>query len=219
MTRTRLKVLYYYFSTKNNVTFPELVKFFFDSPYSYKAKRIIKSTVVEDNWIKYHLRGYEDKTLFFPREFSIKSFEQVVVESFYKNNWHFYEIEQTRVKENDIVVDCGAAEGLFSFIIANRCKFVHAIEPLNKFVESLSLTFKDSSNIRIIDKALSDHEHSAFISEQGISSVVSNEKNGIEVNVTTLDKLFFENSTPVSYIKMDLEGYDYLALRGGGKTY
>jgi hypothetical protein len=55
----------------------------------------------------------------------LKSLDQVIVKSFYKTNWHYYEIKETKVKGDDTVVDCGVAEGLFTFLISNRCKQVY----------------------------------------------------------------------------------------------
>ncbi|MEW6558178.1 MAG: FkbM family methyltransferase, partial [Elusimicrobiota bacterium] len=161
-----------------------------------------------------YFKGFENKPLFFPKEFSLKSLEQITVESFYKDNWHYYEIEETKVGVNDTVIDCGAAEGLFSFIIAARCKEIYAIEPLKEFVSCLKRTFSNNKNVHIIEKALSDKEGKLFITSQGISSQISDKKNGNEIEVITLDRMFFENDIPVSYIKIDLEGYDYHALRG-----
>lgn len=52
------------------------------------------------------------------------------------------------------------------------------------------------------------------IFEHDISSSLSDENGGIEVKVTTLDKLFYEKGEKITYKKMDLEGYDYDALLG-----
>jgi len=217
MTKTRLKVLKYWLTNnKNNVGFNELIKFFFDSSYRKKSKKMISKLEVEDQYLKYYLKGYE-KPIFFPRGFNIKSMEMVIVESFYKINWHYYEIEQTRVTNNDIVIDCGAAEGIFSFIIANRAKYIYAIEPLKDFTKSMALTFQDRNNINIVEYAISDHEYNAYISDRDISSIINDEQRGAEVKVTTLDKLFYEKNVPVSYIKIDLEGFDFLAIKGAAK--
>lgn len=220
MTITRFKILYYYiFKNKNGMNAKDMIKLFFDKSYANKAKKKISRLTYCEKFVQVFFNGLEYRPLFFPKEFSFKSLEQVVVESFYEDNWHYYEITQTKVSENDIVVDCGAAEGLFSFIIADRCKEIYAIEPLKEFVSCLKRTFSNNKNVHIIEQALSDKEEKLFITSQGISSQISDKKNGNEIEVTTLDKMFFENDIPVSYIKIDLEGYDYHALRGGGKTY
>jgi FkbM family methyltransferase len=89
------------------------------------------------------------------------------------------------------------------------------IEPVAKFCASLRKTFRESHPAKIVPVALSDHEGFATISEHDISSSLSlGVKSEVSVPVTTLDKLFFEKNIPVSYIKIDLEGFDYQALAG-----
>jgi FkbM family methyltransferase len=144
----------------------------------------------------------------------LKSLEQVIVESFYPNNWHYYEIPQTKVTNNDNVVDCGAAEGLFGLLVVNRCSKLHLIEPLPIFCNAMKITFKAKNNVTIHPVALSNEVTTSQIFEHDISSSLADGNGGIEVEVTTLDKLFYEHGEEITYIKIDLEGYDYKALLG-----
>ena len=216
MTPTRFKVLYYYlFNNKNHVTHSELINFFFDRSYSQKAKSTFRKIEKDNSWYKVYFKDLpNDQPLYFPLQFDLKSLEQVVVESFYPTNWHYYETEETGVRINDTVVDCGAAEGLFSYMIADRCKEVYLVEPMKKFVDGYAHTFSNRNNVNFIEKAISDQSSKAFLSDNGIASQINN-KEGTVVEVTTLDELFFEKNIPVTYIKIDLEGFDYLALKGG----
>lgn len=216
MTKTRLKILKYWLrGRKNNVSFRELVSFFFCFPCSYKARAIIDKTDYMDDYIVLHLRGY-DAPLYYPKDMSLKSLRQVIVESFYKDNWHYYQIEETMVGPDDIVVDCGAAEGLFCLIAASVCKKIYAIEPLPAFVEALKLTFSDFDNVEIVPCAVSNKVGEAFIGGTDISSSLTTGKNkgGYHVKVETIDSLFFQEDIAVSYIKADLEGDDFEAIKG-----
>jgi len=214
MTKTRLKVLEYWFSgNKNNVSFRELFNFFFDKSYASKAKSKIKEINVADEFYLVYFKEIT-RPLYYPRNFSLKSLEQVIVESFYPQNWHYYEIPQTRVTEKDVVVDCGAAEGLFSFLVVERCEKLYLVEPLPGFRKSIERTFEKDQNTIILPVALSDKESVMRMLEHDISSSLSDRNDGIEVRVTTLDKLFYENGQKISYIKMHLEGCDYNALVG-----
>jgi FkbM family methyltransferase len=215
MTEARINVLkYFLFRDRNHVSLREMFEFFFDASYHTKAGRFIASIVREGEFNRVNFKGY-DRPLYYPTDFSSKSLEQVVVESFYLHNWHYYEVPETKVEADDIVVDCGAAEGLFSFLIHKRCKKIFLIEPVAKFCSSLSRTFGNTQHVEIVPVALSDHEGFATISEHDISSSLSlSGKSEGSVPVTTLDKVFFEKNIPVSYIKIDLEGFDYLALLG-----
>ncbi|MDI3321940.1 FkbM family methyltransferase [Pinibacter soli] len=212
MTPTRLKVLkYFLLHQRNGLSTKEMLKFFFDTSYSKKAKRKIASIEAEGKFKKVYFKGY-DTPMYYPESMPITSLERVICESFYDANWHYYEIPQTRVSPDDIVVDCGAAEGLFGFIVAPRCKKVYAIEPLKSFCDSLHKTFAQSNNVEILQLGLSSQDGYASISENDIASSLSIGTG--EVKVATLDKLFFENNIPVNYIKIDVEGFDVETLKG-----
>jgi hypothetical protein len=170
MTIGRLHVLkYFLLNSRNNVTFKKMLNFFFEASYHTKANQFITSIEREGEFNKVHFKGYADP-LYYPSDFPVKSLEQVIVESFYPSNWHYYEVPETKVEVNDIVVDCGAAEGLFSFLIRKRCKKVFMIEPVGRFCSSLHKTFENSDNVEVVQVALSDFVGFANISEHDISS-------------------------------------------------
>jgi FkbM family methyltransferase len=198
------------------VPFSQLLKFFFDTSYATKAKKKLKKISKENDFYKIYFDDI-DKPLYFPFEFGLKSLEQIIVESFYPDNWHYYELPQTKVEVADVVVDCGAAEGLFSLLVFQRCKRIYLIEPHPMFIQSLQKTFGKSNNVELLQYALSKNEFIAHLTSCGISSKLSSEIDEIEAKVTTLDKLFFEKNIPVSYLKIDLEGHDYDALLGAEK--
>ena len=213
MTPNRFKVLRYYLSTRNNVSLTEMSGYFFSPSYKSIANRFIEKKELEQSYYKVSLKGVQDP-MYYPAGHNMHSLYQVIVESFDPKNWHYYEIAQTRVEPHDIVVDCGAAEGLFALIVHRRCKKVYLIEPLAKFVESLKKTFEKADNVEIIPVAISDASFKTNIISNDISSSLSANAEGQEVEVTTLDKLFHDKGLAVSYLKMDLEGYDYKALLG-----
>jgi len=198
---------------RNNVSFTELLNFFFDKSYASKAKAKIKEIVSMDDFYEVYFKEI-NKPIYYPKNFSLKSLEQVIVESFYPKNWHYYEIPQTRVRKEDIVVDCGAAEGLFGFLVVDRCEKLNLVKPLPAFCKVLEKTFEENKNAIILPVALSNKEIKAQIFEHDISSSLSDGNVGVEVKVTTLDKLFYDRGEKITYIKMDLEGYDYDALLG-----
>ena len=214
MTKTRLKVLnYWLFSNKNNVKIIELLNFFFDKSYHSKAQAIVKKIISMDEYYLVYLNNFKNP-LYYPKDFSIKSLEQVIVESFYPKNWHYYEIPQTKVTKEDVVVDCGAAEGLFGFLVIDRCKKLYLVEPLPAFCKVMEKTFEENNNAKIIPVALSNKETTLKIFEHDISSSLSDVNGDTEVKVTTLNKLFYEKEEKITYFKIDLEGYDYDALLG-----
>jgi FkbM family methyltransferase len=216
MTKTRLKVLKHYLNRSKhhtNVRFGELMRYLTDSSYQAKAARMIESRTPAGDFNEVRFKGHAG-SLSYPRKFPMSSLDQVVVESLYDTNWHYYEIPQTRVLPDDVVVDCGAAEGMFGFLVADRCKKAYMIEPLPTFCEAMQKTFASKTNVEVVPVALSDTEGTARMNEDSIASSLNDSVVGIEVKVTTLDRLFFDTGVRVDYIKMDLEGFDCRALRG-----
>jgi FkbM family methyltransferase len=214
VTRTRFNVLkHWLFKNKNNVSFTELLNFFFDKSYASEAKAKIKEIVSKDDFYEVYFKGI-NKPIYYPKNFPLKSLEQVIVELFYPKNWHYYEIPQTSVRKEDVVVDCGAAEGLFGFLVVDRCEKLYLVEPLPAFYKAMEKTFAKHKNAMILPVALSNKETTLKIFEHDISSSLSDGNVGVEVKVTTLDKLFYDMGEKITYIKMDLEGYDYDALLG-----
>jgi 16S rRNA A1518/A1519 N6-dimethyltransferase RsmA/KsgA/DIM1 with predicted DNA glycosylase/AP lyase activity len=80
----------------------------------------------------------------------LRSIYQFIAEEYDMKHWHYYEVPETKIESNDIVVDCGAGEGLFSLKVSNIAKKVYAVEPLPSFIESLYYTFKQHENVDII---------------------------------------------------------------------
>jgi hypothetical protein len=58
--------------------------------------------------------------LFYPREFQLIALYKTIMEMFFEDDPHFYERSPVSVGGDDIVLDCGAAEGLFTLSIQNR---------------------------------------------------------------------------------------------------
>ncbi|MFH1427814.1 MAG: FkbM family methyltransferase [Patescibacteria group bacterium] len=186
-------------------------------PCQLKAKFKIKKIKSLPNYLVVYFNNFSNP-IYYPRNLSKKGLYQVIVESFDSNAWHYYEIDQTKVKSNDVVVDCGAAEGLFSILVANRCKQVYAIEPLPEFVKALKLTFEKFDNVKIMPMGLGSKEESGYITKEDINSAINFSGKGEKINITTIDKLFYDKNIPVNYIKADLEGFELEMLKGAQQT-
>jgi hypothetical protein len=123
-------------SARERVGFFELLKHLLAPISKYKAKAFINQIREEKDYYIIHFRSLV-RPLYVPKSFGTSQIFQVISEIFREDDWHYYEIPETKIKTDDIVVDCGAAEGLFSLNISGRCKKVYAIEPLPDFVWAL----------------------------------------------------------------------------------
>lgn len=216
MNRRIALAKHWLFTNKNNIPLPELLTKVFEKTCDLKAKPYIEEVLDQDEYFKVKLKGLSDY-LYYPKSMAMQSLYQVITESTYENQWHFYEIPQTKVGINDVVVDCGAAEGMFSLMVANRCAKVYAIEPLPTFVKSLNYTFVRFKNVEVVPCALSDQPGVAYMDDKDISSSISN-KGNVQVKIETIDNLFFSKGIKIDYLKADLEGYDLDMLKGAVKT-
>ncbi|MDD5594344.1 MAG: FkbM family methyltransferase [Candidatus Margulisbacteria bacterium] len=204
--------------SRNGVSLAELIKKTVDSPCSIKARAKIKEIVPQGEFYRIIFKGNK-APFYFPASIPLFSLYRMVAESLYPDDWHYYEIAETRVGGNDVVVDCGAAEGLFTFLTAKKCKRVYAIEPLSQFVEALKLNRSGFDNVEILQYALSDEAGEGKISKNDICSSLTDAVENVEtVKIRTIDQLFFERGLPVSYLKADLEGYELKMLNGAIKT-
>lgn len=215
---TRIKRVIDWFSgNKYGTSFINLFKSLISPPAFKKYKLVIRSIKETE---KYYVIDLKDiKTpLYYSKKMPLERLWYSIKELCFDYDDHYYEIDETKVAPDDIVVDCGAAEGLFSLLIMNRCKQVYAVEPLPDFIETLKLTFANSSNVAILPYALGEEKGKGMLSEDNIASSLINSGKGISVDITTIDDLFFNKGIRISYIKSDTEGSDLAMLKGAEKT-
>ena len=137
--------------------------------------------------------------------------------------------------KDEVIIDCGAYNGdtLKKFIetYGAKLKKIYAFECEEESREELALAMMHIKNKKIhpemilMPYALSDYEGKmkfAKLNKKGASFLVDNrgfaekvfyERDYVEVDVTTLDKVIPENEK-VTFIKMDIEGSEYAALQG-----
>ena len=161
-------------------------------------------------------------TLFFPPPFTDKDAEGVLAEAFRTiidpSSDHYYEKKGTIIEQGDIVADCGAAEGAFALSVHKRCRKVFAIEPNRHFVDCMRKTFEEDTNIEIVQAGLSDKKETAQLMDDGCASRICEGKADYDVELTTLDDLFYYRDKRLDYLKADLEGYEIKMLNGAKKT-
>jgi FkbM family methyltransferase len=168
-------------------------------------------------YLRVSIRGVK-LPLFYPKEADIGNLHGVIDECMNPRSWHYYEGTGTTIGKDDVVLDCGAAEGLFSLLALERCKRVFIAEPLPEFVESLTLTFSGIQRARLLPFALSKEDGEALLEPAGICSRITTGFAGIRINTRSIDSLFIENAEDVTYIKADVEGHEIDLLKGGTRT-
>ncbi len=181
------------------------------------AKRVIKEFYSEAEFHKIRIRGYNNY-LYLSKMLPIISLYQTLAEQLYDWQWHYYQIPQTKVLPSDIVVDCGCAEGIFSFINQETAKHIYAFEPLPEYIAGLAKTFEHADNVTIVNSALAERAGTAYLIRAGIASSITLEETNTQVNIDTVDRYCLEHDIKVSYIKADLEGYETNLLQGAAEV-
>lgn len=141
---------------------------------------------------------YEDKRVYYPREYSgffviddvlcVRSYREMEQ---HKCSPHRYLTPEICIKEGDVVVDAGAREGDFALLFIDRIKKLYLFECDPRWVRALKLTYKEYLNkVTIIPKLLSDKVSEYEIT---LAEAIGDEK--------------------ISFLKMDIEGAEVKVLQ------
>ncbi|MDR2599827.1 MAG: FkbM family methyltransferase [Oscillospiraceae bacterium] len=145
--------------------------------------------------------------------------------------WRYFELEQKvlkpfLLKEKGMAIDIGANEGAYTVFLRYQCKFkkIVAFEPIPELYQFIKKCFKHTSNeVEVYNIGLSDKESTLELNipkfNRGDGHATFNKletpHDSISVSVKTLDSFNFTN---VSFIKIDVEGYEDCVLLGAKQT-
>ena len=145
----------------------------------------------------------------------------------------FYGDGQRRVRAGDVVLDCGANIGTFTWeALSAGASLVVAIEPSERNVESLRRNFAreiEQGKVIVYPKGVwhQDEVLGFFVYDNSaLDSIVmetrteeQKQARKITIPVTTVDRIVSELKLKrVDFIKMDIEGAERNALRGSRNT-
>lgn len=132
----RLYIIFHWlFGSRNNVTFSELIRFLTKPKVKTIASRYIDTITERQHFYEISFTPIKAK-LFWPRECPIDGVYQVTTETVDPGDWHFYQKKYTEVRQDELILDVGAAEGLFALTVIDRCKEIIMIEPNDFFYHS-----------------------------------------------------------------------------------
>lgn len=141
----------------------------------------------------------------------------------HRANPHYYLQAGIVLGSEDVVVDCGACEGFFARQALDLgVRRVICVEPNAEMADCLAATFApeiQSGRLIVVAAALGSISGEANFSVapgEAFSGQFS-DSGDQRVPILTLDRLTATHGTP-TMVKMDLEGSEYEALRGGYET-
>ncbi len=118
------------------------------------------------------------------------------------------------LQSGEVFADVGGFDGQTSAEFIRRCpdyKSIYIFEPSEKNLNKAKENLKHQRDIDFISKGLSNQkEVLKFNADFGSSSVIS-EQGTISLEVDTLDHLINEK---ISFIKIDIEGWERMAIEG-----
>lgn len=167
--------------------------------YSFVEKyRNQKNQVWKDEETGLFFVVHNGKRMYFPQKYRTKK----EVNDYYNARLreqdemspHRYLTGKCSINEGDVVLDVGAAEGIFSLDVIDKASHIYLFESDDNWIRALLCTFKEYKDKVTIVKGLVDSY---------------NEGENI-----TIDSVV---DTPVDFIKMDIEGMECDALLGAEK--
>lgn len=214
----RVRILFYWlFFNKNNINFFELLKFLVKPKVGVIAKKFIKKIDSSDEYNKVTFLNL-NRELYWPKKFAVSGIFQVTAETFDTNDWHYYQYEKTPVEKGEILLDIGTAEGLFPLVVLDKCSHIYMVEPSQYFFNSLAKTFEqDKEKTTIYNLAVGAKKDKVFFNEDSLDGQISNTgENNRSIDVVTVDSLIGDNK--ITYLKADIEGFEYEMLQGAKGT-
>lgn len=135
------------------------------------------------------------------------------------------------IRKGDVVLDCGANMGVFVKVALDAgAKLVIAIEPAPENIEVLNRNFATeiaAGRVIVYPKGVWDKDDWLSMNVDSTNSAADSfvmhpehaKATTIKLPLTTIDKMAAELKLPrVDFIKMDIEGAEPRALRGGRET-
>lgn len=168
-------------------------------PYEFSKKYSPEQiTVFQDKKSGLHYVNFCKKKLYFKRAWDaemIKNKFSFLLNEQDAESPHQYLSEDFKIKDNAIIIDAGAAEGIFILPFLDKIKHAYLFETDEEWIEALHATFAEhKEKVTIINKYISEKDD--------------------EMNVQ-LDTFF--NNKKVDLIKIDVDGAELNLLKGASK--
>lgn len=216
--RRLLIIFYWMFYARNNVKADELLRFLIKPKVKSLGKKLIHTIDETEKYFVVEFTAINHK-LYWPKECAIDGIYQVACETFESSDWHYYQKAHTHVLPNDVVLDIGAAEGLFALSVIDHCGKVIMIEPNDFFYRALEESFsRFKHKIEIHNVAVGNHEGEILFDETSLSGHVgsNNTGSGTSKKITKVDTLL-RDEEKIDYLKADLEGFELEMLKGAAE--
>jgi FkbM family methyltransferase len=210
-------IFYWLFKHSNGVKLSEIIRFLIKPSVRTIGNSYIDSIHEDEPYFQIKYKSLPDRVLFWPKTYAVSGIFQVTAETFDKSDWHNYQAIY-KVKDSDVLIDVGAAEGLFALSVVHLCKKVILVEPNAQFVEALKKTFLSfSDKVHIYECAVGEKNGYVGFSNESLTGSVSSNRITNQVEIKTIDGIV-SNETKITFLKADIEGFELAMLKGAENT-
>ena len=133
----------------------------------------------------------------------------------YSNEPQYFPESVYVLGNEEIMIDAGAFIGdtieRFRKVTNNKFKKIYAFEPCQENYDKLLLKTNNDARIDCLLYAVWDCEQELGFAESGYSGYIDNDKSNATIKTIPIDKII---KSPVTFIKMDVEGAELRALQG-----
>ena len=143
-----------------------------------------------------------------------------------KQDAHELDILKRLIADNDVVIDIGANIGFYCEYLSNcvgESGKVFAFEPDRLNFNRLKQNTINLKNVSVYNKAVSSQIETLKLYASPLLNVdhrtfpIDDSSESYEVEAVSIDS-FVNNSFAVNFIKMDIQGFEYFALKGMEQT-
>lgn len=201
----------------NVLDYPKLVKYSTNHlivEFIDDAKKDIEHNLDQYNYIFSRIQENESKKVYSDLINFRKNRDLSYLSSYKVDQIGQYFEDFLNFTDNEVFVDAGGYDGQTSIEFIKHCpkyKSIYIFEPSKENLALAEENLKDFKNVHFISKGLSNQKDTLrFDTGSGSASSIS-ENGTIEIEVDTLDSLVNEK---VTFIKMDIEGAEALAIEG-----
>lgn len=167
-------------------------------PYKWTQKydNLLPEVFFDDNSQTFYAM-FEGKRMYFPKSYNrtkvIWAVRSILKEQDAASP-HLYLTHNFQVEDDSIIIDAGVAEGNFALSVVQKARKLILIECEPEWMEALKLTFAPwKEKVQFVEKYMSD---------------------SLSDTTVSIDSLVTPEPGNKYFIKMDIEGYEQLALSG-----
>lgn len=201
-----LKLDYFSFELHSGLSFDKMwfnISFKDDALINYSKYNEIYEKLYDAESKRVFQKLYNFRTTF--NLTHLKGFEDIQYRQYFEGFLQY--------SANEVFVDVGGYDGKTSLDFIDRCNeydFIHIIEPDDLNFKRITDRFLGYDRVAVHNFGVSNVNESLRFTSQGISSrfCIDGE---MEVELTRLDDLIKDE---VSFVKMDIEGFEYFAIEG-----